>query len=302
MLRNPMDLLSDEVSSGLYNFYVTKHSGRITTSYLVSKTVAYEARYCNTAGFCTFCLTMENGGRGNMNHKTYLLLFDILGFAKMADEIASKNRMESRIVRAHFLEILKDKVNALEAKGQVAGKHYGESDDWLLALDSPDKVFQVISGILEHHTGYLDYQTIPLELAVGIAEFDTWASFSKGKLIVEDATIEFLKKHFFYRYHDWHKKHNKGQSIRSTYIITTESAQSEMANVGPENLDPIDHEGVRFFVADADRFQQRGRVFGFLNKIGHPGSRWYEGIDNLYVPPLEYPEIKRTLSVSAHAP
>ncbi len=44
-----------------------------------------------------------------------------------------------------------------------------------------------------------------------------------------------------------------------------------------------------------DRVQQRGRVFEFLEKIGYAGSKWYGRIDEVYVPPLEYENIKRTL-------
>jgi len=44
-----------------------------------------------------------------------------------------------------------------------------------------------------------------------------------------------------------------------------------------------------------DKVRQRGRVFEFLEKIGYAGSKWYGRIDEVYVPPLEYGDMRRTL-------
>ena len=229
-----------------------------------------------------------------MTNKRYILHLDILGFERLAAEIASQKGIKSKIVREHFMDVIRERVAAIEAEGKIAGKHYGGSDDWLLVIDSPDKVFQTILEMLEHDTGYDNYQRIPIEIAVGVANFDQWARFDKGTLIVEDATIEFVKKHLFYHYNEWYKE-RYNQSIKSTFVILTESAQCELEPFGRGIYDPIEYHGIRFFAADVNRVQERGRVFAFLEKIGHPSSRLYDSIDRLYIPPLEYPDIKRML-------
>jgi len=234
-----------------------------------------------------------------MNEKKYFIYLDILGFERLAKDIAEKKGIESRKVREDFLNVIKERVEATERKGGIIGKNYGRKDDWLLVTDSLDKISKNILEILSHNTMYEDYERIPLEIAVGTAEFDKWAKFEGEKLIIEETTIEFLTTYIVNHYRKWYKDHHNGQRVKSTFIIFTESVYQELEPLDRKICREIKYKQnekhIKFFLADVNRVQQRGRVFEFLEKIGHGGSKWYDRIDYVYVPPLEYEDIKRTL-------
>jgi len=234
-----------------------------------------------------------------MNEKRYLIYLDILGFKRLAQIIAERKGIQSRKVREDFLKIIKERVTTIEKKGKIIGKYYGRKDDWLLVTDGLDKVFKNVLEILSHYTMYEGYERIPLEIAVGTAEFDKWASFEEEKLIIEEATIEFLTTYIVNYYRQWYEDHHNRQKVKSTFIVLTESAYQELEPLDRKICTKIEYvhnkKHVEFFLADVDRVQQRGRVFEFLEKIGYAGSKWYDRIEHVYVPPLEYEGIKRTL-------
>lgn len=234
--------------------------------------------------------------------KKYLLWFDILGFEKLAEEIAGKTHLAKRKVRTDFINILSERVEFMEAEGKIIGKNYGERDDWILIKDSLDSTFEVIFNILEHNTDYEDCRRIPLEVSVGTGQYDKWARFEGRKLIVEEATIKFLKTKIIGRYHELYKQKNK-ESPSSTFILFTESAYNDLEILDRRICRRIEYirdkglsdQSVVFFAADKARVKQRGRMFIFLEKIKHPNSRLYCRIDELYVHPSEYYEIIEAL-------
>lgn len=232
-----------------------------------------------------------------MNEKKYLIYLDILGFEGLAEEISSEKGIDPRDVRKKFIEVIKERVERLEAKGKIIGKKYGESDDWLLVTDALDKVFNCILEILDHDTGYRDYEKVPLEIGIGTGKYDKWARFDGTNLIVEDGTIKFYKTNITGYYNKLYK-----QSPKPTFIVLTESAYHELEPLDIKICQEIEYkkdggneEVVTFFVADVDKVQRRGRVFEFLEKIGYPGSNLYGRIDEVYVPPSEYEEMARAL-------
>ena len=236
-----------------------------------------------------------------MNGKKYLIYLDILGFEALAEKVASEKGIDQRDVREKFIDVIKERVERLEVKGKIIGKKYGESDDWLLVTDALDKVFNCILEILDHDTGYRDYEKVPLEIGIGTGEYDKWARFDGTNLIVEDDTIKFYKTNIIGYYHKWYKIHNK-QSPKSTFIVLTESTYHELEPLDRKICQEIKYkkdggkdEVVTFFVADVDKIQRRGRVFEFLEKIGYPGSKLYDRIDEIYVPPSEYEDLAKTL-------
>jgi len=148
------------------------------------------------------------------------------------------------------------------------------------------------------------YEKIPLEIAIGTGDYDEWARFDGKELIIEKSTIKFIKTKIICYYHDWYKQKHKDESPKSTFIIFTDSAYNELEPQDRRICQKIEckykkddgkEEVITFFVADVDKVQQRGRVFEFLEKIGYAGSKWYGRIDEVYVPPLEYGDMKRTL-------
>ena len=163
--------------------------------------------------------------------KKYLIYVDILGFEKLAKKIAKDKGIEAKIVRNHFIDVIKEKVEDIETKYSIAGRHYGESDDWILVADSLDNTIGIVSDILDHSTGYEGYKEIPLEIEIGVAEYDRWARFNGKYLITEDETISFLKTYLLKYYRTWYKKRKK-KKIKSTFIVLTEEAH--------RRLEPLD--------------------------------------------------------------
>lgn len=242
------------------------------------------------------------------DNRYYLIYVDILGFEDLVKEIAKDKGIESRKIRDDFINTLKENVEQLEKKGVIKGKKYGESDDWLLATNNLDDIFKTITDILEHSTKYKGYERIPLEIAIGTAEYDKWAKFYGKNFACEDETINFLKTNIIDYYKTWYKQQYDGHSIKQTFILLTKSVY--------ERLEPLDRKkcrkirysikkkiddkeikkAIEFLSIDVDKVQQRGRVSEFLEKIGYKGSKRYNRIDDLYVHPLEYEEIENALT------
>jgi len=230
--------------------------------------------------------------------KKFLVWLDILGFVRLAREIATESHLTERKVRSDFANVIRQRVDAMETKGEIIGKNYGDRDDWILVTASSDSVFKIISEILTHNTGYDRHEKIPLEIAIGTGEYDKWARFDGSELIAEDSTLEFLKTDIIGFYHTWHGS-QCGESPKSTFVILTESAYRELAPLDRRQCKKIEHnrddETISFFVVDVDSVQQRGKLFEFLEKINRPSSKLYDRIDDMYVRPLEYRTIERAL-------
>ncbi|MCW7079729.1 MAG: hypothetical protein OCU16_01350 [Candidatus Methanospirare jalkutatii] len=228
-----------------------------------------------------------------MNERKYLIYLDILGYEALAKEIAEKTGVDSRKVRDEFIDVINEKIKAIERRGIIIGK-YEESDRWTLVTDSLDNVFKSIFEILEHRTPYEGCRKIPLEIAIGTEYYDKWARFYGRELISEDSTIRFRKTYIINYYHEWYKKRYK-KSPKSTFIVFTESAYNDLEPLDKKICKEIKYQNVRFFAADVNKFRKRGKVLEFLEKIGRSGSKRYGRINDVYVPPIEYDDIKRTL-------
>lgn len=238
-----------------------------------------------------------------MEGKKYLVYVDIMGFQNLAEKIAKEKQIEERKVRVDFLNIIKERVEAIEARKEIIGMSCGR-DDWILVACSIDLVFKILFELLDHNTGYKNYEKIPLEIAIGIGEYDKWAKFKGANLIIEGSTIKFLKTKIVEYYHKWYKESHNGQSPVSTFVVFVPLAYQELEPLDRRMCRRIEYRfgngsgkerTVIFFVADVEQIWERSRVLRFLEIIGIPGSKLYDRIDTLYIPPIEYEEIKATL-------
>jgi hypothetical protein len=235
--------------------------------------------------------------------RNYLIYVDILGFDRLAEEIASKKGLEARFVRKTFIGVIEKRVQALKDKNKLIGGNYGGSDDWLLVTDSIDHCFYCISQLLCHQTDFDGYEIIPLEIALGTAEYDRWAKLDGSDLVCEEGTIKALKENITEHYRKWHRREHSGKPPVDTFVVLTESTYAELEpldkKICQEVLLQSDDERkkkvVRFFRADLEKVIQRGRVLTFLEEIEHPGDKHYDRIGEVYVPLLEYEEIRKVL-------
>ena len=239
-----------------------------------------------------------------MNEKKYLVYVDILGFEDLLKDIGNERGIESRKVRNDFISVIEKGLEEIKQKGRIIEIIPYGGDSWILVTDALDKVFISILEILDHNTGYKDYEKIPLEFGIGTGKFDKWAKFDGRHLTCEDETIKWLKTYIICYYHDWYKQKHNNESPKSTFIILTESAYHELEPLDRKICQKIEYkykkddgkeEVITFFVAGVGKVQQRGRVFEFLEKIGYAGNKWYGRIDEVYVPPLEYEDMASTL-------
>ncbi len=227
--------------------------------------------------------------------KEFLVWVDILGFDNLAKEISGKCQVDERIIRSHFQGLLKSKIEELNSKRIILGKTQLGGDDWLLAVDSIEAVLTTISKILDHNTGYLNYEKMPLEIGVGIGEFDRWAELNGNKLIVENSAINFLKSNIIGTYKEIYKKKNS-QSIASTFVVLTKSVVAML-----QVWDKFFCKGVKnseselFYIAEVEAIKRRASVFEFLKKIGTTPDGSFGRIDSIFIPPNEYEEIKENL-------
>jgi hypothetical protein len=242
-----------------------------------------------------------------MSERKYLIYLDILGFEKLAEEISSDKGINGRDVRRKFIDVINDRVQILKAKSRIVGKKYSKSDDWLLVTDSIDKVFSCIHVILNHNTGYDGYEKIPLEIAVGSGDYDEWAKFDGSNLVLEKTTIEFLKTRIIDYFRGWYRERYPNQSLKSTFIVITSSVYDDLEPFDKRICEKVGSQYKKdgnkknlttFFLADLDKVKQRGKMFDFLEKIGHPGNKFYKRVDEVYVPPSEYEDIAKTLRES----
>lgn len=223
--------------------------------------------------------------------KRYLVHVDILGFGPLADEIAKAKLLEPADVRDKFKNVIEGKLK--EARKESSFKVIDQGiDDWTLAIESKEEVFLVISKILDHYTGYQDYKTIPLEIAIGIAEYGKWAD--EDKLGNENETIDYLKSNLIGKYHKWHKDVHK-VSVRDTFIVT-KSFFNELSVSKQEECQEIQHKGSHFYYLPESLIKRQRRITEFLKEIGQARSDFSgASIDKIFVPPDGYGEIKETL-------
>ena len=240
--------------------------------------------------------------RIEMIRKKFLIWIDILGYAELPEIIATySHRSSPDIIRDEFVELIKRKISNLQEKGKIIGVNYGGRDDWILITDSMDLVFEILTEILDHDTGYENYEHIPLEIAVGIGEYDKWADFDGKNIVKNKATIDFLNTYIINYYRKWYKNQNK-QPISSSFLLFTETAYEYLESFDKKSCfkisykkEEIKSEDITFYKGNINKVQQRGRVYNFLIKIGQPYIDKFRRIDDLYIPPKEYEEIKNIL-------
>ncbi|MCK4736755.1 MAG: hypothetical protein KAT65_30145 [Methanophagales archaeon] len=230
-----------------------------------------------------------------MNEKKYLIYVDILGFEALAREIAEKTGFEEDVIRQNYLsDPLEKKIGELKREGIQISKGISEiegSDNYVLIVDHIQTAFELVGKLTKIRIPHKDYKFIPLEVGLGTKEIDEDVEV---KPINRKEIINFLKSDIINPYRSYYKK-KQGEGIKETFVLFTPDFFDDLEPLDRKCCERISYKTKTFFVADLDKVQQRGRVFEFLEKIGYAGSKWYGRIDEVYVPPLEYEDLKRTL-------
>jgi hypothetical protein len=194
----------------------------------------------------------------------YVVCVEILGLEQLTRKIAETKGITWKTVRENLIAVVRTCVTQLESKGSGVDCH---REKWFIAAHDLDCVFTSISEILDHHTGFVGYEKIPLGIGVGTAERDRELS----------ELISFCRR-------------------EDSFIVITDPVYHQ---IEPSDRKMVTHVGYKdrtdVYFLDVTQVHERGKVFAFLEEVGYPMSKIYGRIDELFVPPAEYNDIKKML-------
>lgn len=218
--------------------------------------------------------------------RKYLLYVDILGFSKLAEEIAKETGLSSEHVREHILS--EPFMKTIKSMENIFYDSYPGTDDYIIIVNEVDSLIQVLSKIVNIKIDHQKYDFIPIEAAMDILNID------EGTLIDtknKDEFIRSLKTNIVSRYSRYYSDHNNNESIKRTFILSTEGFY--------QNLEPIEKEDWScvgnndFYLIDKLKIDRLAKLYQFLSKTGLPDK--YRTIDKAYVHPIIYSAIKSKL-------
>ncbi len=161
------------------------------------------------------CLNViETGTNG------YFIRLDILGFVNLRKEIATRDEKLTRAkVGQIFIKTIEDRVKRLEDDGKIVIEARG-GEDWGLATDALDLVFDCVCGILNHKINFDRHpiSEIPLEIAIGLYN----EKFNEREILKRIAT----------HYRGWYRNEHSDQATKSTFIVLTEEMAHELKDTG----------------------------------------------------------------------
>jgi hypothetical protein len=232
-----------------------------------------------------------------MNEKKYLVYLDTLGFEDLAEEIAGKTGFEEDVIRQNYLSNpLEKKIEEIKREGIQISKGISEiegSDNYVLIVDHIQTAFELVGKLTTINIPHKEYDFIPLEVGLGTKKIDVDLEV---KPINRKEIIKFLKNDIINPYRSCYKEKNKNdEEIKETFVLFTQEFFDELEPLDKKYCEEISYKKKTFFAANLDKVRERGSVFEFLEKIGYAGSKWYGRIDEVYVLPLEYKDIKRAL-------
>ena len=231
----------------------------------------------------------------------YLVYVDILGFEKLAEELAKKSGFDEDTIRERFLtnpfrekikEINKENVEVSKGISEIEGSK--GSDNYILFVDTLDRALEIIGNISAIRIPHKDYGYVPVEAALGMKEFDDGINIKDQ--INRKKTIQFLNEDIINPYRKIYEKEHNGESIKKTFILLTEDIFNEFEGFDRKSCEEISYAKKHFYYLPNSIIERKLKISDFLNKIRQSRSD-YSGalIDRIFVPPDEYDEIKESL-------
>lgn len=227
--------------------------------------------------------------------KKYLIYLDILGFENLPQEIAKKTGFDEDIIRQDFFsKPLKEKIEEVKREGTQVSKGISEiegSDNYVLMVDDIQTAFEVVGKLTTIKIPHKDYRNIPLEIALDIRQL---RDDLKIELINREEIIEFLKNDIVNPYRKYYEDMN-GEKVKETFVVVTEQVFNELEPIDRKYCEKITWREKTFFAMNLQEIWERCKIFEFLERMGIAGSKLYDRINELYVPPIEYKELKQAL-------
>ena len=204
-----------------------------------------------------------------MSDEKYLLYLDILGFKNLPKEINEKSGVYEDTVREEFLtNALKDKIEALKEVAVQASKGISEitgSDNYVLIFDRKKTAIESVSELTRIEIPHKDYTFVPLEVALGVKEID---SSKKIEPKNRKEIVQFLCDDIINPYRKYYKENKDRDTIKETFLLFTSDFYHDLDQFDKNHCEEITSNEKTFFSADLDHFQNRGKIFKFLERIG----------------------------------
>lgn len=237
-----------------------------------------------------------------MNEYLVIIYMDIIGFDELAREIEKQKIVKAEKLRSDFINIINNKLEEIKNKFNIIGINYSGKDDWYFVVRPKNQIFAIddclwlISEIINLKTGYLipNYEKIQFEIGVGINKYENFKKFNQIQFITKNETIKLFKNNIIENYKKWYKIKNR-TSIRETFIVITREVYDLMDLFEKELCQKI-HQKAIFYVIDTKSLQRKSLLYKFFNTISCRNRIEYRKIQELFVPALEYDEIKNKLN------
>lgn len=224
----------------------------------------------------------------------YICYVDILGFEKIPHEIANKTGFDEEYIRSEFLtKPFREKINSINKNIITLDKSISEiegSDSYLIIFEQYDGLINSLNELLTINIPHNDYENIPLEIALDIIDIEK----NNIDLINKGEVITFLKSDTIEKYKRRYKKINN-KSIIDSFVVCSNSFFNSLFIMDKDKFTKWMYDGNTFYEASIEYINNKTRMYQFLNKIGLNNNSFYGYIDELYVPPVEYQDIMKSL-------
>lgn len=224
----------------------------------------------------------------------YLIALDLLGYEPLAQIVSKKKGIDPVKVRDIFKSTISKKVDELRIQGKIQGKHVG-NDDWTFVLNSVDEIFIVLFHILDHDTGLHGFEQLPISIGISCAKYDTKAVLDGFELVNNDATISFYKRFQKILNHYKAFRRKTGGSPKSTFILVSDELYQKMNQLDQEKCRSVPNGEVKYYEMNLDRALERGKSLKFLSLISRSSGSVYDRINEIFVPPRNFKQIKNVL-------
>lgn len=225
----------------------------------------------------------------------YIIYVDILGFKNLPQELSDKTGFNvDRIRQDYFSKPFKEALTKIKKKCVQTAEGISEiegSDSCILVVDTFKAICEILGTLISIEIPHKDYGDIPFEIALDAREFD---DISKVELINRNEIVDFLKNDILSPYRRYYRAKNK-KPIKNTFIVATEHFINQLEPIDRDYYKKITYDKKIFFLTEFKKILERNQVYKFLEEINIEGSKLYERINDLYIPPLEYEEIKKAL-------
>jgi len=226
--------------------------------------------------------------------KYYFLYVDILGFKDKPNKISSKKKIDSVHVRKiYFTDNFRNAVRNIQKISLNSHQSFSEitgSDSFVFVFDYKQNIYNILSKLITIPL-IVDDGNLPVQIACDINECDFEPNVG---LINTEEYKNFLSNDIINPYREYYKKINK-DSIKDSYVLVTKKFYDELPILDRKNFKQISFKSKIFYKWEPLHILKRSKVYDFLYILDITNNPFYNRIEEVFVPPIEYDEILESL-------